>query len=78
MIKLKTEVYCHFHHWNEVHDHVNMCKDWNLICADVERYEHEQVFWDQFTLCKYSEKWSSLSSFVYSAQKKQLSCFDLN
>jgi len=39
--KLKTEVCCHLHHWNEVHDHVNVYKDWNLTCADVKRYEYE-------------------------------------
>jgi len=78
MNKLKTKVCYYFHHWNEVYNHVNVHKNWNLTCADVKRYEYEQVFWDQLTLCEYSEKWNSLNSFIYSTQRKQSSCFDIN
>jgi len=41
MNKLKTEIYHNFHHWDRVHNHVNVYKDWNLTCTDVERYKYK-------------------------------------
>jgi len=39
--KSEAEVCHYFYYWDEIHDHVNVHKDWNLTCADVERYEYK-------------------------------------
>jgi len=41
MNKLKIKVCCYLNHWDQIHNYVNVHKDWDLTWINVKKYKYK-------------------------------------